>query len=87
MVSYRARLDPDKTAIKEPGGKTVGYAELDALVDALARGLAARGLEKGDVVISALPDWHEAVAVFLAAAKMGLVLVPNNAISGRLEAQ
>lgn len=87
MVSYRARLDPDKTAIKEPGGKTVSYAELDALVDALARGLAARGFEKGDVVISALPDWHEAVAVFLAAAKMGLVLVPNNAISGRLEAQ
>lgn len=87
MVGYRAGLHPDKTAIKEPNGTTVSYAQLDALVDSLARGLSSLGLAKGDTIISALPDWHEAIAVFLAAAKMGLVLVPNNVISGRLEAE
>ncbi|MDO5043596.1 MAG: hypothetical protein Q4D92_08820, partial [Slackia sp.] len=62
MVSYRAGIDPEKTAIKEPDGTTVSYAQLDALVDSLARGLSERGFVKGDVIISALPDWHEAVA-------------------------
>lgn len=52
------------------------YAELLALVDRLAAGLAAHGLALGDRVALYLPDVPEVVALHLALARLGLVVAP-----------
>lgn len=81
MVAYWARELPDKVAIQEKS-RRVTYAELDRMVDGLVAGLRDKGLAQGDVVVSALPTCHEAMVVFFAAAKAGLVLVPCNPLLG-----
>ena len=62
------------------GGRRLSYAELDALVSAVAACLVARGLEPGDRVAVYAPKTIEAVAAMLAVARAGGVLVPVNPI-------
>lgn len=68
------------------------YAELDALVCRLAGGLTGLGLSAGDVVGLFLPNIPEAVAAFLACAKIGAIALPMfsgfgaNAVADRLAA-
>jgi fatty-acyl-CoA synthase len=54
------------------------YAELDARVNALARGLIAAGLEQGDRVGIWAPNCAEWVLVQFATAKAGIILVNIN---------
>jgi fatty-acyl-CoA synthase len=54
------------------------YAELDARVDALARGLLGAGLAKGDRVGIWAPNCAEWVLVQFATAKAGIILVNIN---------
>ena len=65
----------DATALIEDGG-TLSYAELAARVDALAAGLARRGVTAGDAVAYMLPNWWEATTTFLAAVSLGAHAVP-----------
>lgn len=51
-------------------------AEIFADAEALAAGLAARGLRAGDVVSFQLPNWVEVAVIDLAAALLGLVVNP-----------
>lgn len=69
-----ARRD-DATALIEDG-VTLSYAALAARVDALAAGLARRGVTAGDAVAYMLPNWWEAAATFLAAISLGAHAVP-----------
>lgn len=85
MVAHGARATPDKVALKEQG-EVLTYAQLDDLVDRIAHGLAQRGIGPGDAVVSALPNYREAVALFFAIAKLGAVLVPCNSLAGSREA-
>ncbi|KIJ95754.1 hypothetical protein K443DRAFT_682777 [Laccaria amethystina LaAM-08-1] len=69
---------PDKTAIiyeaDEPGeGREVTYAELLREVSSIANVLKSFGLKKGDTVSVYLPMTWQAVAVFLACARIGAV--------------
>src|SRR3954462_12538983 len=59
-------------------GRRWTYAELDAAVDALARGLLALGIEKGDRVGIWAPNCAEWTIVQYATAKVGAVLVNIN---------
>jgi fatty-acyl-CoA synthase len=54
------------------------YAELDAIVNRLARGLAARGVATGDRVAILSRNSHAFVALRFALARLGAVLVPIN---------
>lgn len=54
------------------------YAELARDVDALSRGLAAAGLAAGEHVGLVLPNCAPFVVTLLAAARLGLVLVPQS---------
>ena len=58
------------------GGERLTFAELARRVDAVARGLESLGVGAGDVVAYQLPNWWEAVAVFLAAARIGAIVNP-----------
>jgi acyl-CoA ligase (AMP-forming) (exosortase A-associated) len=62
------------------GGRRLSYAELDALISAVAGCLAARGIEPGDRVAVYAPKTIEAVAAMFAVARAGGVLVPVNPI-------
>jgi fatty-acyl-CoA synthase len=61
-----------------PTGARWSYAELDADTDAVALGLAAAGLRKGDRVGIWAPNCPEWVLVQYATAKLGVILVNIN---------
>lgn len=71
----RADEEPDAVAVTgETGGMT--YAQLLEEAQALARGMLAAGVKRGETVSFQLPNWVEAVVVNLACALAGIVVVP-----------
>jgi acetoacetyl-CoA synthetase len=72
-----ARTDPARAAIKysaERGrGGTLEYAELEAEVARVARGLRALGVRKGDRVAAFVPNVPESVIGLLAVASIGAI--------------
>ena len=56
--------------------RTLTYAELRALTDRIAHGLAARGVGEGDAVGIFLPMIPETVAAVMAVAKLGAIFLP-----------
>ena len=66
---------PDKVAVVDGRGR-LGYAALARLVERVAHGLRAHGVERGSVVSCQLPNWNEFVLVFLAASRLGAVVHP-----------
>jgi len=74
-----ARLWPGHEALVYPGpGRRYTWAELNAEVDRLARGLMALGVAKGDRVAlwaGNVPQW---LTVMYAAAKIGAILITVN---------
>ncbi|HET9626449.1 MAG TPA: acyl-CoA synthetase [Kofleriaceae bacterium] len=71
-----ARL-PDKPAVI-CGDVTWTYRALDQVVNRLANGLAARGVELGDRVAILARNSHAFVALRFALARLGAVIVPIN---------
>ena len=70
---------PDREALVEVAtGRRWTWAELDRDVDALARGLIAAGLAKGDRVGIWAPNCAEWTLVQYATAKVGVILVNVN---------
>jgi acyl-CoA ligase (AMP-forming) (exosortase A-associated) len=72
-----AATRPESVAIVHRRDQTT-YAELAALVDAVARGLLARGLARTDRVAFYLPKRLETVAIMFGALRAGGVFVPIN---------
>lgn len=59
-------------------GRTLNYAEFDALVNQTARLLLASGIGRGDAVAILAVNSPEYAAAFFACARIGAVLVPVN---------
>ncbi len=73
----RSQLTPEKEAVVDRS-RRVNYGELNQRVNRLANGLAARGLIMGDRLGMLSYNCLEFVEVIMAAAKLGLMLVPLN---------
>jgi fatty-acyl-CoA synthase len=74
-----ARENADREALVEvASGRRWSYAELDADVDRVARGLLAAGIEKSDRVGMWSPNCAEWTLIQYATAKVGAVLVNVN---------
>ncbi|MHA7304737.1 AMP-binding protein [Arthrobacter sp. TMN-49] len=70
---------PDREAlVDKPSGRRWSYAQLNDDVDALARGLLAAGVSKGDRVGIWAPNVPEWVLIQYATAKIGAILVNIN---------
>ena len=74
LLRERAREHPQRTAVV-CGSRRWSYAELDARVDRLAAGLAARGIGRGDRVVVQLPNVAEFLQVLFALFRLGAVPV------------
>jgi cyclohexanecarboxylate-CoA ligase len=70
-----ARERPARTALVDRWGRTT-WEELARAVDRVTHGLAARGVGRGGVIACQLPNWTEAIVVFLAALRLGAVINP-----------
>jgi len=64
-LARAAELGDKPALIDGPSGRTITYAELDRLTGALAGALAARGIGKGDVVATYMPNLPEYALIFL----------------------
>jgi acyl-CoA synthetase (AMP-forming)/AMP-acid ligase II len=85
LFARAAAEDRSRVAVIDPANRAalglgeprrLAYAELDSAVTAIAAQLARLGLTNGDVVIAQLPNTWEGVALYLAAARLGVVLSP-----------
>lgn len=74
-LARHAAATPAKTAVVDDH-RRLTFAELDAVVDRVAGGLRARGVGPGEVVTSQLSNSAEAVALALAANRIGAVHNP-----------
>lgn len=61
-----------------PDGATLSYAELDTVSDAVAAGLAGRGVGVGDLIGLLLPSGAAYAVTYVAAAKIGAVTAGVN---------
>src|ERR1700691_86565 len=77
FVSRPAREHPEKLAILGTG-RARTYAELQVLLERVARALRDANCRPGERVLIALPDSAELIAAFLGAAKIGAIAVPVN---------
>jgi acyl-CoA synthetase (AMP-forming)/AMP-acid ligase II len=73
--SKRVEEQPDKTAIIDRGQR-LSYREVDLLATRLSLGFLSLGLQKGARVACQLPNWWENIICFLAAHRIGLIIVP-----------
>src|SRR5579875_1066046 len=76
LTRTAARL-PDRTAVVDRARRWT-YAELDARVNRVARGLARRGYARGDALALASGNSCEFLVTYFACAKLGVVCVPLN---------
>ncbi|MFC7157122.1 class I adenylate-forming enzyme family protein [Halomarina halobia] len=79
MLRRAVATAPDREAFVYPDrGVRVTYREFDERVDRLAAGLAANGVEPGDVVSVLLSNRPEFAETFFACARGGVVSAPIN---------
>ena len=73
-----ARTNPDRTAVVDPDGQEITYADLAAAADRYGRGMQERGLVPGDCIVAMLPNGIDLLAMYFAAIECGLYIVPIN---------
>ena len=71
-------LWPDREALVQGDLTRLTYRKLGERIAQLARGLADRGIERGDVVAMVAPNVHQYVETYYACAFAGAVLAPVN---------
>ena len=70
--------DRDQPLIEIPGGRSYSYAEMDRTTGRFARFMLDQGLKPGDRIAAQVEKTPEALFVYLAAARAGLVFLPMN---------
>jgi fatty-acyl-CoA synthase len=77
LLEARAAESPDRVFLLF-GDRRLTYRQLDQRAMALAAALHGLGVEAGDRMALALPNWPEFVISMFAAARLGAVIVPLN---------
>lgn len=77
-IDHHAIERPDASALIEPAGRTVTYAELKRSSHALAAALARLGAHHGTRIATFVDDSAAYVELYIAAARIGAIMVPIN---------
>ncbi len=77
LLPRHARYRPNHVALVF-GDERLTFRELNARVNRLANALLAAGLRKGDKLATVLPNCLPMVEIYWAAAKTGIVVVPQS---------
>ncbi len=75
--SHWARWQPHEIALRF-GAEAITWRELESRTDAIAKGLRALGIEKGDRIAILMLNRSEWIEVTIAAWKIGALIVPLN---------
>ncbi len=86
MLRAAVALDRQADAVVD-GAQRTSYARLDAMVDRVGAALAGHGVAPGDRVATLLRNGLPGIAVVLACARIGAVLVPMNIRQRRPETE
>jgi long-chain acyl-CoA synthetase len=73
-----ATADPGRVALVDDDGRVLSYGEMLEHARAIARGLYALGLRRGDAIAVVLPNHRAFLGCWLAAMESGLTFVPVN---------
>jgi crotonobetaine/carnitine-CoA ligase len=85
LLKTRATEQPDRVFLQHVDGKQQTYSELEASVRAWMGALQDVGVVPGDRVVVMLPPSFEAVAVWMAAARLQAIETPiNTALKGNI---
>ncbi len=78
LLRLRAQNDPTAVAMIVDGGGTLDYGSWETRSNAVARGLVARGVDRGDRVLLLFDNarWNDYAVSYLAAQKAGATAVP-----------
>lgn len=76
-ITDNAGRTPGKAALRYQG-RAISYAELAALIDTLAKALAASGVRKGDCVAFLGLNSPDMLALLFSCAKLGALFMPLN---------
>jgi fatty-acyl-CoA synthase len=77
-VDRHARERPDAPALIEHSGRTVTYSQLHDSSRALAAGLRTLGAQRGTRIATFVDDSAAYVELYIAAARIGAIMVPIN---------
>src|SRR5689334_11797146 len=77
-ILRESRLAAPDAPVAKFMGSSMSYAELDAQSGIFAAGLAAKGLEPGDVVAVHLPNVPQFLIAYFGTLKAGMTLLPLN---------
>ena len=78
LAAAAVASDPDRIAL-DFDDRRWSWGQLTAASEALAAGMSAEGIRRGDVVCTFAPNAAEVVVTFLALLRLGAVEVPVNA--------
>jgi crotonobetaine/carnitine-CoA ligase len=80
ILRYRATHEPDAVFLRDlDRGTTTTYSQFEDLVASWASVLVALQVKEGDAVVSVLPNCVDAIALWMATARVGAVEFPLNA--------
>jgi acyl-CoA synthetase (AMP-forming)/AMP-acid ligase II len=75
LIHLHARQAPERPALADPE-RTLGYGELDALMDRIAASLQRDGLQAGDAIAVCAASSVNYAAIFLGALRAGVAVAP-----------
>lgn len=85
LVTDAARASSGALLADDTTGTRLDGRELEARVAALAGGLRAAGVRRGDVVAWQAPNWHEVVLLYRACWRLGAIAGPIHHLAGGSE--
>ena len=77
FLTLAAAIVPDRTAVID-GGSRLTFEQLQARVNRLANGMAARGIGRGHRVAAMQTNCHHLLEIYFAAAQLDAIYVPIN---------